>query len=226
VTSEARPNPGVRRLRAVIFDMDGVLVLSEPLLAQSAIQMFGEKGYTVERDEFRPFLGMGEDRFIGGVAEARGIPLEPERDKARTYAIYLDLIKGRLKALPGVRDYVDGCRRRGLAIAVASSADAIKVEGNLREIGLPPSTFDVVLSGSHVARKKPNPDLFLEAARQLDLAPSVCLVIEDAVAGVAAAKAAGMRCLAVTTSFPADHLGDADWIAADLAHAPAAALDW
>jgi HAD superfamily hydrolase (TIGR01509 family) len=212
----------------VIFDMDGVLVLSEPLLAEAAIRMFAEKGATVGPEEFRPFIGMGEDRFIGGVAEARGIALDPARDKARTYAIYLDLIKGRLKPLPGVLEYVAECRRRGLRLAVASSADAIKVEGNLAEIGLPAATFDAVVDGTQSARKKPAPDLFLEASRRLGLEPSACLVIEDAVAGVAAARAAGSRCLAVTTSFPAEKLAQAgaDWVVPSLAEAPPEALDW
>jgi HAD superfamily hydrolase (TIGR01509 family) len=214
------------KLRGVIFDMDGVLVLSEPLIAEAASRMFAEKGFTVEHREYRPFIGMGEDRFIGGPAEARGIPVDPVRDKARTYAIYLELIKGKLKPLPGVVDFVGECRRRGLRLAVASSADAIKVEGNLHEIGLPPSTFDAVVNGSEVARKKPNPDLFLEASRRLGLAAEACLIIEDAIAGVAAAKAAGSRCLAVTTSFPADRLTAADWIVPDLAHAPPEALAW
>ncbi|MCA1686827.1 MAG: HAD-IA family hydrolase, partial [Planctomycetia bacterium] len=189
------------RLRGVIFDMDGVLVMSEPLLARAASRMFAEKGYTVRHEEFHPFIGMGEDRYLGGVAEARGIPIDPERDKARTYALYLDAIKGSLKALPGVADFVAGCRRRGLKIAVASSADEVKVLGNLNEIGLPPSTFDAVVDGSQVAKKKPAPDIFLAACRRLGLDPSACLVVEDAVAGVAAARAAGCRCLAVTTSF-------------------------
>jgi HAD superfamily hydrolase (TIGR01509 family) len=214
------------RLRGVIFDMDGVLVMSEPLIAAAAIQMFAEKGVTVREEEFRPFIGMGEDRFIGGVAEARGVPLDPARDKARTYAIYLDLIKGKLKPLPGVLEYVADCRRRGLKLAVASSADEVKVVGNLKEIGLPPETFDVLVNGSEVSRKKPAPDLFLEASRRLELEPASCLVIEDAVAGVAAALAAGARCLALTTSFPAERLAGANWIAPNLAKAPPAALDW
>lgn len=215
-----------RRLRGVIFDMDGVLVLSEPLIAEAAIRMFAEKGAVVRHEEFQPFIGMGEDRFIGGVAEARGIPLDPAPDKARTYAIYLDLIKGKLKPLPGVVDYVRKCRERGLKIAVASSADTIKVEGNLHEIGMPPEQFDVVVSGSEVARKKPAPDIFLEASRRLGLDCATCLVVEDAVAGVAAAKAAGAHCLAVTTSFPAEQLAAADWVAHDLTVAPPEALDW
>ena len=224
----APPNATTRRIRGVIFDMDGVLVLSEPFIAEASIRMFAEKGYTVRPEEFRPFIGMGEDRFIGGVAEARGIPLDTARDKARTYAIYLDLIKGHLHALPGVRDFVASCREHGLALAVASSADEIKVAGNLHEIGLPPSTFDVVVNGSQVARKKPAPDIFLEACHRLGLDPSACLVVEDALSGVAAAKAAGCRCLAVTTSFPGDKLADAgaDWVAPGLHQVPPEVLSW
>ncbi len=214
------------QLRGVIFDMDGVLVMSEPLLAEAAARMFAEKGYTVRHEEFHPFIGMGEDRYLGGVAEARGIPMDPARDKARTYELYLDIIKGKLKALPGVTGFVAECHHRGLKTAVASSADEIKVLGNLNEIGLPPSTFDVVVSGSQVAKKKPAPDIFLEACRRLELEPSQCLVVEDAIAGVAAAKGAGCRCLAVTTSFPRDQLGQADWVVSGLDQYPPEALAW
>ena len=218
-----RPAP---RLRGVIFDMDGVLVLSEPILARAAARMFAEKGYEVAHEEFHPFIGMGEDRYLGGVAEARGIPLDTEKDKARTYALDLDMIRGNLEPLPGVLAFVAECRRRKLKTAVASSADEVKVLGNLNEIGLPPATFDVVVNGSQVARKKPAPDIFLAAAERLGLPAAACLVVEDAVAGVAAAKAAGARCLAVTTSFAADQLRQADWIATGLDAAPAGALGW
>jgi HAD superfamily hydrolase (TIGR01509 family) len=214
------------RLRGVIFDMDGVLVASEPFLAEAAIRMFAEKGFDVKHEEFHPFVGMGEDRYLGGAAEARGIALDPAKDKARTYAIYLELIRGKLHPLPGVHEFVARCREKGLPMAVASSADAIKVEGNLREIGLPASTFDALVTGSDVARKKPSPDIFLEAARRLDLDPSSCLVIEDAIAGVAAARAAGSRCLALATSFPREKLSDADWVVPDLSEAPREVLDW
>lgn len=214
------------QLRGVIFDMDGVLVDSEPFIAEAAIRMFREKGVTVRPEEFRPFVGTGEDRFIGGVAEARGVRLDLPRDKARTYAIYLELIEGRLHPLPGVHGFVAECRQRGLALAVASSADAIKVRANLNEIGLPTAAFDVVIDGTQVSRRKPAPDLFLEASRRLALAPQECLVIEDAVAGVAAAKAAGSRCLAITSTFPTEQLSAADWTAPDLDHVPPQALAW
>lgn len=215
-------------LRGVIFDMDGVLVDTELLTAEAGCRMFAEKGYTVRPEDFRPFAGMGEDRFLGGVAETFGIPFDVAVDKARTYAIYLETIKGNLKPLPGVREFIAECRRRKLRIAVASSADTIKVEGNLREIGLPPSTFDAVVDGLMVARKKPFPDIFQEAARRLMLDPVDCLVIEDAVAGVTAAVKARMRCLGLTTSFTSDQLMEvgADWTAPDLSQAPPDVLDW
>jgi beta-phosphoglucomutase len=210
----------------VIFDLDGVLVRSESFLVEAAIRMFAEKGHAVSPQEFRPFVGMGEDRFIGGVAEARGIQLEPERDKARTYVIYLDQIRGRLQPLPGAIRFVASCRDHGLGLAVASGADAIKVEANLREAGFAAPMFDAVVTGNDVARKKPAPDIFIEASRRLGLDPSSCLVIEDAVVGVAAAKAAGARCLALSSSFSADELGLADWVAADFTTVPTEALAW
>ncbi|PYO82941.1 MAG: HAD family phosphatase [Gemmatimonadetes bacterium] len=206
--------------------MDGVLVNSESFIADAAIAMFAEKGHQIRREEFRPFIGTGEDRFIGGVAERRGILLEPARDKARTYEIYVQLIRGKLQPLPGAREFVDACRTRRLAIAVASGADEVKVEANLREVGLSPNLFAAIVDGAQIVRKKPAPDIFLEACRRLGLPPANCLVIEDAVAGVAAAKAAGARCLALTTSFDAKQLAMADWIAADLSRVPPEALEW
>jgi HAD superfamily hydrolase (TIGR01509 family) len=210
----------------VVFDMDGVLVLSEPILARAAARMFAEKGYTVRHEDFHPFIGMGEDRYLGGVAAARGIPFDPARDKARTYDLYLALIRGNLVPLPGVLDFVAECRHRGLKTAVASSADEVKVRGNLDEIGLPYDSFDAVVDGTMVAHKKPDPAIFLEACRRLGLAPASCLVVEDAVAGVASAKAAGCRCLAVTTSFRRDELTRADWVADGLDRVPEGVLAW
>lgn len=224
-TNSDEPAPS-RRPRGVILDMDGVLVDSEPIIAESAIQMFAELGYTLRPEDFHPFVGTGEDRFLGGPAEARGIALDLPTAKARVYAIYLELIRGRMGALRGAREFVLDCRARGLALAVASSADAIKVAGNLAELAFPEGTFAAVVTGSDVSKKKPAPDLFLEAARRLGLPPADCLVVEDAPAGVAAARAAGCRCLGLTTTFPADQLPGTDWTAPDLSDAPEAATRW
>jgi len=218
-------NPS-RQIQSVLFDMDGVLLESEPFLVQAAIQMFAEQGVKVEPDEFTPFFGMGEDRLLAGVAAKHGVPLQPETAKRRTYDLYIDAIRGVIQPLPGVHEFIQRCRDRHLRIALASSADLVKVVANLEEIHLSPSSFDAVVTGTDIARKKPDPAIFLEAARRLGLEPKTCLVIEDAIAGVAAAKAAGARCLAVTTNNPADKLQNADWVVPDLAHAPEECLEW
>jgi HAD superfamily hydrolase (TIGR01509 family) len=199
-------------VRAVIFDMDGVLTDSEPLINAAAIEMFREKGLSVRPEDFGPFVGAGEDRYIGGVAEAYLFPLNLAAAKRRTYEIYLKLVPDRLKAFPGAQDLVRACRDAGLRVAVASSADRIKVEANLNQIGLPPHTWDAVVTAEDVLAKKPAPDLFLSAAAKLGLKPTECIVIEDAVNGIQAAKAAGMRCIAVAQTFPADRLKAADLI--------------
>ncbi|MFB3892828.1 MAG: HAD-IA family hydrolase [Phycisphaerae bacterium] len=209
--------------RGIIFDMDGVLCDSEPFICEAACRMFAERhGVTVKPEDFIPFVGAGENRYIGGVAEKYGIALDLARDKARTYEIYLDIIKGRLRPLAGAREFIADCRRRGLKLAVATSADRVKMEGNLREIGLPVSTFDTTVNGLEIERKKPFPDIFRLAARRLGLPNSECLVVEDAPNGIQAAKAAGSRCLGLTTSFDEKALraAGADWTAKDLAHVP------
>lgn len=203
-------------MKGVIFDMDGVLTDSEPLINAAAVAMFRERGLAVAPEDFLPFVGTGEDRYLGGVAEKHGFVLDLPAAKKRTYEIYLALVPQRLRAFPGARELVGACRRAGLKIAVASSADLIKIEANLRQIGLPPATWDALVSAEDATHKKPAPDLFLAAARRLDLAPSQCVVIEDAVNGIVAAKAAGMRCVAVAQTFPAAQLRAADLVRAGL----------
>jgi HAD superfamily hydrolase (TIGR01509 family) len=210
----------------VIFDMDGVLVDSEAFICRAACRMFQELGLTVQPEDFQPFIGTGENRFLGGVAEKYRFAVDIEQIKKRTYDIYLEIIKGSLKPLPGVYTFMDQCRAMGKKLAVASSADRRKVMGNLEEIGLSEAMFEAVVVGEDVAHKKPSPDIFLLAAKCLNLRAETCLVVEDAVSGVAAAKAAGARCLALTTSFSREQLHGADYFAATLADAPADVLRW
>jgi len=203
--------------RAVVFDMDGVLTDSEPLINAAAVAMFREQGLTVQPEDFLPFVGTGENRYLGGVAEKHGFPLDLEASKRRTYQIYLGLVPTQLRAFPGAVELVRHCQRHGLKVAVASSADLIKIEANLRQIGLPPATWDAIVCAEDVEHKKPAPDIFWAAARKLGLAPSDCVVIEDAVNGIQAAKAAGMRCIAVAQSFAAAQLGQADLVRTTIA---------
>ena len=198
------------RIRAVIFDMDGVLVDSEPLINAAAIAMFRENGLVVQPMDFLPFIGAGEDRYIGGVADKYRFRVNLPAAKQRTYEIYLDLVPLQLEAFSGAYDLVLACRKVRLRVAVASSADKVKVAANLQKIGLPLEFWDAVVTGEQVKHKKPAPDIFLSAAQGLGANPAACVVVEDAVNGIQAAKAAGMRCIAVAQTFPAEGLQEAD----------------
>jgi len=157
------------------------------------------------------------------VAEKYGIRLDLIVDKTATYDHYLTIIKGRLQPMRGVREFIADCRRHGLRLVVATSADLVKMEGNLSEIGLPPEIFDGYVNGLDVVSKKPDPEIFLTAVAKLRLSADECIVVEDAVNGVCAAKSAGARCLGLTSSFSEKKLlvAGADWVVADLAEAHA-----
>ena len=197
------------KTKAVIFDMDGVLTDSEWFIAEAGRLMFRQLYNTeVTHDDFLPFVGLGENRFLGGAAEKHGVAsFDIERAKERTYSIYTEIVKGKLKPLPGAVEFVRLCRELGYKAALATSTDYIKMITNLKEIGLAEewttgtAFFDAMVNGLDVERKKPFPDIFLEAARRLDIEPEYCWVVEDSVGGVKAAKAAGMRCLALLTTF-------------------------
>ena len=213
-------------IRGVLFDMDGVLVDSEEYICKAAIGMFSEFGIEAKPEDFLPFIGMGENRYIGGVAEKYNLIADINDIKARTYEIYEQITHGKLRPLPGAIDFVDRCRNSGFKTALATSADRVKMEINLNEIGLSVKSFDATVNGLDVERKKPFPDIYIAAAEKIGLKPEECLVVEDAVSGIKAAKAAGCKCLAVTTSFSKEKLYEADWICESLTEVPDDALLW
>jgi len=194
-------------IRGILFDVDGVLVDSEEFIAEAAVIMFAELyGVTVAPAEFTPFVGTGETSYLGGVAAAHGLDLDVDKAKARTYELYLDVIRGRLHPVPGAVELVRELRVNGFRTAIATSADRVKLDANLREAGLVEEDFDAVLTGLDVVRKKPFPDIYLEAARRIGVAPADCLVIEDAIEGIRAGKEAGSTCVGISTSFDESRL--------------------
>ena len=206
-------------LKAIIFDMDGVLCDSEPYIIRAASMMFWETYKTrVLPEDFIPFTGTGEARFITGVAEKYNLQLDIERDKQQTYTNYIQLIRGELTPLPGTLAFIEDAKARGLKLAVASSADRRKVNANIKQLGLDPNDFGVIITGSDVTRFKPDPQCFQIAADGLNIPYHACLVVEDAVAGVKAGKAAGCRVLGLLTTFPRKALREAgaDYLAENL----------
>ncbi|OAY81734.1 NHL repeat-containing protein 2 [Ananas comosus] len=200
------------KVSAVLFDMDGVLCNSEEPSRMAAVDVFAEMGVSVTVEDFVPFMGTGEANFLGGVASAKGvIGFDPEAAKKRFFEIYLDKYAKPNSGIgfPGALELIMECKRAGLKVAVASSADRIKVDANLAAAGLPASLFDAIVSADAFENLKPAPDIFLAASKILNVDPSECLVIEDALAGVQAAKAARMRCVAVTTTLTYEELQQA-----------------
>ena len=206
--------------------MDGVLVDSEEFICKAAVLMFSEYGIKATPEDFVPFIGMGENSYIGGVAAKYGVKTDLNILKARTYEVYEQIARGNLFLLPGAKELLEKCLKKGLRIALATSADRVKMEINLRETGIPLDLFYATVNGLDVERKKPFPDIYLKACELIDLKPQECLVVEDAISGIRAGKDAGCRCLAVTTTFHQDAFHDADWVCKTLTDAPDEALAW
>lgn len=206
--------------------MDGVLVDSEPAITYASLEALKERGILAKYEDFKPFTGMGDDKFIAGVCEKYGATYDPAM-KERAYEIYIEHAAEWIAVFPWSKPVLTALHDAGYRLAVASASDIVKVECNLRQIGIDTSIFSAIVTGSDVARKKPAPDIFLKAAEKAGGEPSRSLVIEDAVSGVMAAKAAGMTALGVTTSFDRQTLleAGADRVTDDLMALPAIAAE-
>ena len=190
----------MKNYKAILFDMDGVLIESEYLMRASAIRALADYGVTARHEDFLEFTGMGEDRFVGGVAEKHGLVYKTEM-KELAYDYFGQKVKKEAHVPAGVKEMLEALHGMGLTLAVCSAADLRKVRYNLMAIGVEETIFSVLVTGSDVARKKPFPDIYLEGARRIGMDPEDCLVIEDAISGIQAAHAAGMDAVGVPTTF-------------------------
>jgi beta-phosphoglucomutase len=204
----------------ILWDLDGVLIDTGEFHFQSWSDTLAARDIPYSRDLFRATFGMNN---IGTLTHLLGQPPTPEfatqiDDEKET--AFRATIKGQAQPLPGVVDWLTRLKEQGVKQAIASSAPMMNIDVLIDELGLR-SMFDAVVSGNQM-RGKPHPDVFFEAASQLGLDPSQCVVIEDSVAGVTAAKRAGMKCVAVTNTNPAGVLKEAgaDVIVNNLADLP------
>ena len=193
------------KYKAILFDMDGVLIESEFLMRHSAIQALAEWGIEAKHEDFREFTGMGEDMFVGGVAQKYGHTYTFDM-KDRAYDYFGQLVKEMAEVPSGVKEMLEALHEKGLVMAVCSAADLRKVRYNIQAIGVDESIFSALVTGSDVERKKPFPDIYLEGARRIGMEPKDCLVVEDAVSGINAAHAAGMDAVGVPTTFSKEEL--------------------
>lgn len=181
--------------------MDGVLVDGEPLHFEAVNTLLGEEGRSISLELYKPYMGTksGWSDMIRDFGLGRPRSYYSER----YHALILEQYRQRSEPTPGAVDLVRAIRGGGLPVAVASSSVRPWVEACLGRIGLL-DAFDVIVSGSDVEAGKPDPAIYLKAAAHLGIDPRRCLAIEDAPAGIEAAKNAGMDCWAVRTAYTRD----------------------
>lgn len=194
----------------VIFDLDGVIADSEPLHQEAFRRLLGELGLESGlADDWHRFVGTADRPVLEKLIAGRDLAGTPTIDALldRKAALFLDLVREREPLFPEVPHLVADLAGR-YRLAVASGSLRTAIAGVLELRGLR-RFFESTLSVQDVARGKPAPDLFLATAERLGVAPSACVVIEDSVPGVTAARAAGMRVIGITNTTPAERLTEA-----------------
>ncbi len=211
-------------LRAIIFDFDGILVDSEPLIMKLIQEMAAREGWVLTEDEyFGDYLALDDRGVLEHLWRAHGRPLSsPRRNELLAWKAnaYEKIIHNGLPAIPGAAEFVLDAANR-FPLAIASGSLRAEIEHLLRKLGLL-EKFAVLATADDCERSKPDPEVYLKALSRLRelpklrepaLEPTECLAIEDAPLGVVAAQAAGMKCLALAHSRHQADLQHADWVA-------------
>ncbi|KUJ69652.1 hydrolase [Streptomyces albus subsp. albus] len=182
---------------AVVFDLDGTLVDSEPRYFEAARRTLARYGVTAyDWAEHTRFIGIGTRETLAALREKYRIDAGVEELLAEKDRRYLELTRAGTVVFPGMRALVERLHAAGHRLAVASGSSRAVIEAVLAGTGLA-ALLPVSVAAEEVARGKPAPDVFLEAARRLGAEPAECVVVEDAAPGAEAARRAGMRCIAV-----------------------------
>ncbi len=200
-------------IEAVLWDMDGVLVNTAPFHYQAWRALFASLGRDLSEEEFRRTFGLRNDNILRTVLGET--PPERLRELGdRKEELFREAIKGRITPLPGAVGLVRRLRAAGVKQAVVSSAPRSNVETILEALALT-AAFDALVTEGDVQRGKPDPQGYLLGAGRIGVAPAACVVIEDAPAGVEAAKRAGMGCIGLAAARQPGELA-ADLVVASL----------
>ena len=200
--------------RAFVFDMDGTIVDNMAFHTRSWITFFERRGKAVDADEFfRTTAGRQGQEIIRSHLEQELADDEVATLIHEKEGVYRELYAPHLRAVSGFEDLIATARASGTKLAVATAAPPANIEFTLDGLDLR-RHFDAIVGAADVARGKPHPDVFLEAARRCGVAPEHCIVFEDAPLGVEAARRAGMRAVVLTTTLPAASFAEFDNIVA------------
>jgi HAD superfamily hydrolase (TIGR01509 family) len=208
---------------AVIFDLDGVLADSEPWWNQIDAKLLAEYGVSYRGEYHRNVLGVSYRLAVEFYKNAFHISASVEELMRRRGEIATDFFANRVSLFPSAKTTLEQLREMKLQLAVATSSVSASARPFLERTGIR-SLFSVVVTGDEVQQGKPHPEIYLRAAKKLGISPEACLVIEDALAGIAAAKAAKMRVAAIPdTRFvdPREYEMKADYLLGSLSEIPA-----
>lgn len=198
------------RFEAVLWDLDGVIADTGIYHYQAWVDVFGKLGKTFTEEQFMKHFGQRHDTIIhsvlGNIPQEKFDAITEEKQEN-----YRQRVARNIKPMPGAIELIKSLGKNGIKTAIASSAPPENVDIIIQGLGIE-GCFDAYARGTEVAEGKPSPLVFLLAAEKLGVEPACCVVIEDAIAGVAAAKRAGMKCIAVTNSHPKDKLKQADLV--------------
>ncbi|NIS09317.1 MAG: HAD family phosphatase [Candidatus Dadabacteria bacterium] len=183
-------------IKAVIFDMDGVMIDSEPLWEKTEKIMMARKGITYTPAYREKIVGLGQKDSAILLKNTFGLEDETEEIVNSRISILLDIYDKELELVSGLELLLDSLSKSPLQVALASSSPIRVINFVLDNFELS-KYFDPVVSGDMVENGKPNPDIYLHTAGLMSLSPPECVVIEDSINGVVSAKAAGMYCIAV-----------------------------
>jgi beta-phosphoglucomutase len=197
--------------KAVIFDLDGVLVDSGEFHKQSWYDLARVEGFSLTDEFFYSTFGMQNYQIIPQMLGADVTPEEIERLSVLKEQRFRELVADKLTLLDGVPELIEKLKSSGFLLAVGSSAPWVNLDFMLRQVKID-NCFDALVCGDEITHSKPAPDTFLKAAEKLFVSPDRCVVVEDAVQGVEAAIAAGMATVAVTTTRSRQELNQADVI--------------
>jgi beta-phosphoglucomutase family hydrolase len=199
------------KAKAVIWDMDGVIADTGPYHRSAWQKVFRKRGVKFTKKDFRRNFGQRNDTIIRntlGEQISQGEIDAIAREKEETFR---KVARQRIKPFPGAVELLQSLRKHGFKVALASSAPIENIQLITEGLGIS-NYFQSIVTGRDVSEGKPSPQGFLLAAQRLGVKPESCIVIEDAVAGVVAAKRAGMYCLAITNTHPRGSLKEADLI--------------
>lgn len=196
---------------AVIFDLDGVLVNTGPFHRQAWYDLAEKENLQMSDELFYSTFGMQNYLIIPKLVGKQLPRDEIDRMSDWKEQRYRDLVAGKLQLLEGVEPLLENLKQHGFALAIGTSTPRTNLDFMFKYISLT-DFFDAYVTGEEIAEGKPAPDTFLKAAEKLSLSAGRCVVVEDAVAGIQAAKAAGMAVIAVTNTTERDKLKQADLV--------------